>query len=183
MIQLIRSRKRGLCKYFCLMEQYFLDHCRYSVWILFASCWCLIYGAGRKSSKSRDWKHWLFLSPLSILYLLCSFCGLHKHQDIYIYKRNNHCSVQSVRRSFVCHTQLEKSLMRSWEEVGVVCMEVKWRKGKKKICLPKILLPKILLPKIFSLKIFFCRKYFSQKYFQKKYFYQKYFRPKNCWKK
>ena len=61
-------------------------------------------------------------------------------------------------RKFVslCHTQLQKSLMRSWEEVGVVCKEVRWRKGQ--------------------------RKYYCQKYLRQKYFCQKYFREKYFWK-
>ena len=46
-------------------------------------------------------------------------------------KRDNTC-VRPVRE-FVCHTWLQKSLMRSWEEVGVVCKAVTWGKGKKKI--------------------------------------------------
>ena len=54
----------------------------------------------------------------------------------------------------LCHTQHQKSLMRSWEEVGVVCKEVRWRKGKRK---------------------YLCQKYLRQKYFRQKYFRQKYF--------
>ena len=48
--------------------------------------------------------------------------------------------VLSVSPSFVslCNTQLQKSLMRSWEEVGVVYRAVRWGKGKKKIFLLKI---------------------------------------------
>ena len=30
----------------------------------------------------------------------------------------------------LCHTQLQKSLLRSWEEVGVVFRAVRWGKGK-----------------------------------------------------
>ena len=56
---------------------------------------------------------------------------------------------------FVCHTQLQKSLMRSWEEVGVVWRAVRFGKGKKKIFMLKIFLPKIFSTKIFSPKNIF----------------------------
>ena len=77
-----------------------------------------------------------------------------------------------VLRSFVCHTQLEKSLMRSWEEVGVVCKEVRWRKGKRKYYCQKYLCQKYFQKKcspkiIFSAKYIFKKKYFCQKYFWK----------------
>ena len=60
-----------------------------------------------------------------------------------------------VHRKFVCHTQLQKSLMRSWEEVGVVWRAVRFGKGKKKIFMLKIFLPKIFSTKIFSPKNIF----------------------------
>ena len=72
-------------------------------------------------------------------------------------------------RDFVslCHTELQQSLMSSWEEVGHVCWDVRLGKGKKKY---------------FCLK-HFCRKYFCLKYFQWKYFHKKYFCHHYIWEK
>ena len=66
-----------------------------------------------------------------------------------------------VLRSPLCHTQLQKTLMRSWEEVGVVCRAVRWGKGKEKIFLAKIFLSENIFGKnifdenIFGKNIFF----------------------------
>ena len=79
----------------------------------------------------------------------------------------------------LCHTQLQKSLMRTWEEVGVVCKTVRWGKGKKKYFCGNYFRQKYFCQKYFQNKYFrkkyFQKKYFRQKYFQKKYFRQKYF--------
>ena len=79
-----------------------------------------------------------------------------------------------VRESFLCHTWLQKSLMRSWEEVGVVWKEVRWRKGKGKYYCQKYLCQKYFQKNIFAKNIF-KNNFFCQIYFQKKYFCQKYF--------
>ena len=87
--------------------------------------------------------------------------------------------VRPVRKSFVCHTQLHKSLMRGVRRGGG-CMlgKEEWavRKGGPKIFLPKIfsLSTKIFLKKYFCLQYFlkccegrFWKKHSCQKYFFK----------------
>ena len=76
----------------------------------------------------------------------------------------------------MCHTPFQKSLMRSWEEVGVVWKEVRWREGKRNIIAKNIYAKYIFAKNIFAKNIF--NKIFSPKIFSKTKF-----SPKNIFAK
>ena len=96
--------------------------------------------------------------------------------------------LRPVRKSFVSfrHTQLQKSLMRSWEEVGVVCKEVRWRKGYRKYYCQKYLRKKYFCKNISGQKIvgknIFEKNIFVKNIFQKN-TYAKYFFLKKRWER